>query len=226
MNSVANMNTFLEFKKQALAAYPTTDLEDFGIEESVFISATKIHYTLFVLRLETEAEIDLACKTLASSLETASWKTFPLKSDVLSCFPSKAKSASASVLFVEPEASSAHRQALESVTLAIATAFHEAQLLSTPEFQRLVDENTSRVKVNFHSTIMNSKYRRGGRKKAKRLDVTDLLRQHEQQASELTFTYNEAPVTHICLSSMQKPQDKETGYYYNEIKVPLLPSAP
>eukprot|EP00924_Labyrinthula_sp_SR-Ha-C_P006496 snap_masked-scaffold_80-processed-gene-0.20-mRNA-1 protein AED:1.00 eAED:1.00 QI:0/-1/0/0/-1/1/1/0/222 len=206
INTPENQINFLKFKEYFLSLNNPT------VHPSVFISEKKIHYTLFVLRLTSQEEIETASAVLRQVFEENPFNQFILDSDTLSCFPRMNMKHKATVFYIKPS-NQEQIKTLEYITKIIAEKFFEASVITKEEFRKVISENGD-VKVNFHSTIMNNKYRRG--KSKVKLDLTSIFETVEEKRFVMKNIISE-----IALSSMSKKADPETGFYHNEAFVNL-----
>ena len=169
--SEGNVKVFQEFKARVLEhikrekgdenGSETEGKEDTGIDDSVFISERKLHFTLFMLSLDDAEAVRSAKQILVESLRD--YRTFQLSCSNLSCFPSIDTPQACNVLFTEPsEHSLTHLKNLSDILLH---AFMEKNLLDEAEYKRNYSRETGSITTNYHATLMNAKYKRFGKMK-------------------------------------------------------------
>lgn len=215
LSNTRNKEAFLTFKANLLKKYGNSET---NITVNSFIDENKLHYTLFVLTLESEAEIKAASKCLKTLL--AEYECFQLKSNRLSCFPSEDKSFKARTLYVAPEKKSIYEDNLFKLVTLLVNGFYENKFLSDSEYKysKPIPES-----LWFHSTLVNTKYayrrsmdvRKQDKQKKSFLNLTEVLKD-----KEIKLEYPEMTVDKIHLSSMKKPVGVDK-FYHSETIVQL-----
>ena len=217
------------FRSTVLSAFPTAA----GLEPSIFVRPTSLHFTILMLALPTSHHVQRAAAALTSL-------SVPMSDGVIIRLRGLAvmndKPEAAHVLYIQPDDSS--KQQLTALASRLIAGMRQAGVLSDSEVrkQRLLwrDKTSGEDKANvkWHATILNTKHRRraGGGKtdlesgkgsgrsghawnKRQSVDVSGVLAQHDG------MDWGEGAVSVCELSALS--WDNTTNYYPCEAKLLL-----
>ncbi|XP_073957558.1 activating signal cointegrator 1 complex subunit 1-like [Choristoneura fumiferana] len=149
MNSPEIMKSFTNFKESVLR-----DCSSQGVEESVFISANKLHLTVGVMSLMDDEEKLLATTLLTDAKEKVIMPILnylPLKIRMKGLAYMKNNPEKIDVLYAKVEECGSQSGSLQQVADGVVDHFHSKGLMKKEEF--------GRKNVNLHVTLLNSRYR-------------------------------------------------------------------
>ena len=224
------------FRSTVLATSPTATT---GIEPSIFVRPTSLHFTIAMLTLPTSHHVQRAAAALSSLTVSAST---PLTIRLRGLAVMNDKPEAAHVLYIQPDEPS--QQRLTELAGRLIAGMRQAGVLSESDVrkQRLMlrDRTTGeeRANVKWHATIINTKHRaRGARtetsvatqaesggeassgkrayvfNKRQSVDAREILAQHGG------VDWGEGVISGCELSALS--WDNRTNYYPCEAKLPL-----